>query len=383
LISGRAQIIKCQTDFIGLAFFLFFQNACYNGDVVRIKKTEKKIKKIAVLGVGYFGYAILKHFDQKNSRRKLSYEVCGYDVNEKIVNHLRKKRSHPYLFKNTKLGSKIVFETSLKSLVKDCDLLILAVNSDATRGVLQHAKKYINKPLIVLNTAKALDYQTGKGLSEIIENILADKLEDYALLAGGTIAKDLFAHEPLGASLACQNGKVLKNLTNILSSSNLFIYPTSDLKGVEYASAFKNVVAILAGITKGMGFSYGSETHIISRTALEIEELAVYRLGAKKDTFSLGSQCWGNDLLMSCTGDTRNRKFGIYIGEGMKPKAALAKMEREHQTVEGVKTLEILNKICDLKKYPQLNLLHKLVLEKISLEEFKNYIFVNIQSDFS
>src|SRR5690606_30568015 len=138
----------------------------------------------------------------------------------------------------------------------------------------------------------------------------------YAMLAGGTIATDLFHQEPLGADIACENEGALAKLAKVFESRNLFVYPTTDLTGVEYASAFKNVISVMAGITSGMGFSYGAETHIISRCAYEVERVVTGELGGSEETFRMNSQCWGNDLWMSCTGNTRNREFGILLGRG-------------------------------------------------------------------
>ena len=337
------------------------------------------MKKIAVLGVGYFGYAILKHFDQKHKKHDGDFEISAYDVDPRLMDNLEIKRKHLYLFKSTKLSGLISFKKDLKEAVRGAEIIILAVDSKATRMVLKEVKKYLLRPVILVNVAKALDYETGKRLSEVAQEVLGAKLKSYACFAGGTIAKDLFKHESLGANIACTDKKVLEDLADIFSSDNLFIYPTLDLEGTEYAAAFKNAVAILAGITKGLGFSYGSETHIISRAGHEVEKLIKEKFSAQKETFSLGSQCWGNDLLMSCTGDTRNRKFGIEIGEGCSVGKALKKMKKEHKTVEGVKTISVLDKICDLEEFPTLNLLSNLLKEKISLKTFKESIFVNIR----
>jgi len=325
------------------------------------------MKKISIYGLGNFGYAILKHLDSKDNK---DFSLHGYDRNKKLMNHLRRNHKHLYFHKSIKVSKLIRFDKSVKELMENCDMLILAINSDSTREVLRKIKNHINKKLVIVNTAKALDYQTGKRISQVIRKELNRIDYDYALLAGGTIAKDLFSHEPLGIDVACENKQILQKLVQIFQASNLTVYPTTDLIGVEYASAFKNIISILAGIIKGMNFSYGSETHIISRSAHEIEKIVLKNLGGKSKTFGIQSQCWGNDLWMSSTGNTRNREFGILLGQGMAVDEAIRKMKKEEKTIEGLKTIQALGNIRALRNYPLTNFLYEfIVLKKVGLEK--------------
>ena len=119
---------------------------------------------------------------------------------------------------------------------------------------------------------------------------------------------------------------------------------------------------------KGLKFSYGSETHIISRLAGEIKNLVVNNLRGSDKVFSIESQCWGNDMLMSATGNTRNREFGILIGEGYTAERALEKMKKENKTVEGINTVRAVKKIMKQCKYkpPLLYGTSKIILGKKS-----------------
>ncbi len=330
------------------------------------------VKKISVYGLGNFGYAILKHIDSKD---KKNFSLHAYDRNKKILTHLKKYRLHPFLHKTVKISKMIFIENEIKNLITNCDVLILAVNSDATREILKKIKKHINKKIIIVNTVKALDYKTGKRISEIVAEELRGITYDYALFAGGTIAKDLFSNEPLGADIACRNKKILPELVNLFQASNLTVYPSTDLVGVEYASAFKNIISILSGIIKGMNFSYGSETHIISRAAFEIEKIVVNHFGGKNKTFNMKSQCWGNDLWMSSTGETRNREFGILLGKGIPVNDAFAKMKKQNKTIEGTKTIMALKKVKVMREYPLINFLYEfLVLKSVGREKLLTII---------
>jgi len=326
-----------------------------------VDKPDIKLK-VAIYGIGNFGYAILKHLDKYKSNE---YEIFAYDTNLDVIKNMRSYSEHPFLHRGIKIQNKINFVDDPESLICDSDILILSVPSYATREVIENIRKNMNKKTIIVNTAKALDYQTGKRLSQIFSEQIVDKKYYYAFFAGGTIAKDLFGHEPLGIDIASDDENVRRMLKELFESDNLKVYTTPDMVGVEFAAAFKNVIAILAGIVNGLGFSYGSETHLISRSSYEIKQLVTKTLGGTEATFNMESQCWGNDLWMSCTGNTRNREFGVLLGKGNKSNQAIDIMKQQNKTVEGLNTLRALNKLIGDKplEYPILTGIHEIVME--------------------
>ncbi len=335
-------------------------------------KQDYKKTKISIYGLGNFGYAFLKHFDKKPE----NFTVCGFDRNEDLIANLKKNHRHLFLHEDYQVSDNILFAHNPEELLSDCNILLLAVPSSATREIVKKLKPFIPQDLIIVNTAKALDYKTGQRLSKVINEELNDLNYRYALFAGGTIASDLFKHEPLGATIASEDKKLLNYLIEVFQSSNLRLYPSSDLVGAEYAAAFKNVVSILAGIINGMGYSYGSETHTITMVASEIENIVINHLGGKKETFAMDSQAWSNDLWMSCTGPTRNREFGILLGKGIAVDKAIAQMAQKKKTVEGINTIRILDEIVTLQDYPYLQFLHSFIIQKnVKLEKIHDIIF--------
>ena len=329
-------------------------------------------KHIALYGIGAFGYAILKHLDNKHDD---TFDLIAYDIVDEVMDKLRADRTHPHHHTDTSITDMPRFADSPEELLKDADIVIVAVASSATRLVMQTIKQYAKPGVILVNTAKALDKDSGKRLSEITVEELDGFDYVYAQFAGGTVADDLFRHEPLGIDIASQAEAVLQPLADIFTSSNLQVYTTTDLTGVEYASSLKNVISILAGIVKGLGFSYGSETHIISKTAQAIGDVCVEQLGARADTFSMGRQCWGNDMWMSCTGETRNRQLGILLGEGVSTQEAIETMHKGNKLVEGVNTLKIIDQLPGLKDIETVKLLHDLLIEQtITVTDIRDYL---------
>jgi len=304
--------------------------------------------KISVYGLGNFGFALLTHLSRRRATGE-DFSLHGYDKNKEIIDHLRTKRMHPLHHRNVRISTSVIFPNSSEELVAGTDILILAVTSDAIKQVISDLKSHINRELILVNTAKALDAETGLRFSVIISACLRDMRHPYsvAMFAGGTIASDLVNHEPLGVDIASEDRRTLKILKNIFTADNLRVYTTTDISGVEYAAALKNVVSILAGIVSGLGLSYGSQTHMISRAAGEVKKLVVGKLGGKEKTFSIESQCWGNDMWMSCTGGTRNREFGILLGRGYKSSEAIAEMQGKNKTVEGINTVKAIKRLTE------------------------------------
>ncbi|HWD24728.1 MAG TPA: NAD(P)H-dependent glycerol-3-phosphate dehydrogenase, partial [Acidimicrobiales bacterium] len=104
-------------------------------------------------------------------------------------------------------------------------------------------------------------------------------------------------------------------------------------------------------------------------------EAIVEHFAAEPSTFSMGRQCWGNDLWMSCTGDTRNREFGILLGRGLSVDEAVSTMQRAHKTVEGLNTIQVLDRIEPIRRIVHVELLHDLIVRRsIDVETIRNYL---------
>lgn len=317
---------------------------------------------IGIYGIGNFGFAILKHLSNKNLDNKL---YC-YDRNVEVLNSIQDHKKHPYLHTDYVLNNNVNICLSAIELIKKVDVLILCVTSDAINDVSIQIKNHSNKKLIILNTAKAICKSSRKIISSIFSNNLKSSDYEYGMLAGGTIANDLFKQEPLGITIAFKKKKTQSILKDIFSNDNLKVYISSDVIGVEYAAAFKNVIAILAGIVHGLNYSFGSETHLISRASGEVENLVVNYLGGEKDTFNMDSQCWGNDLWMSCLGNSRNRKLGILIAKNNSFEKGIDEANKQKITIEGVNSIYSIKKLimyCD-SQFPILSGVTSLLYEK-------------------
>lgn len=322
------------------------------------------IQTVSIYGVGQFGYAMLRHLSRKADPPTT---LRCYDASDEVRASLRERREHPLWEAPKPMPEFVQVASSPEHLLDGADVLILAVNSDATRDVLPTLATHLKGAPTVVNTAKALDSQTGETLESLISSSLRDAGVEhlYAAISGGAIAKELLRGQPLGATLACRHAQGLPLLRDLFGSDGLWVETSDDLTGVQLAGAFKNVISICAGMAEGMGFAYGVETHLISRLAGEIGDFCVESLGASPSTFSISSQCWGNDMWMSCTGPTRNRELGRLIGGGMTLAEGVEEMTRRRKTVEGVATIRAMAPLFE--RFPdQLPLLR--VARRVMLE---------------
>ena len=185
------------------------------------------------------------------------------------------------------------------------------------------------------------------------------------------IAKDVVMQKPICANLACRCRNCAKDIAKIFYTDYFRIETTDDLLGVELAGAFKNVIAIGAGIFDGMKFNESSKSAFISAAAREMQFLAM-QLGAKRETFGTGSQAWFGDLMTTCFGESRNREFGELVGRGIKPKDAMKSMEENHKSVEGYLTSNVVYKLIKQNKVeaPLLTLIYKILHRNEPVEHF-------------
>lgn len=331
--------------------------------------------RIGVFGVGAFGFAILKYLDNQN--KHFIKKITAYDANTDIMMNLNEHTEHPFFCHGVKLSERISYAKDPQDLIENSDMLFIIVGSSAIPAIIDAINKSEKKNLMIINFSKGLDHHNGKRFSEVYEESLKQKYK-YATFAGGTIACELLGNNQLGADIASKDKDLLDTLSNILSSETLKIYKKEDVTGVEYASALKNVVSLFAGLMQGLNYPLSTTTFFLSRAAQEAKQFAVSK-GANPETFSFGSQCWGNDLWMTAFGDTRSKKFGMSVGSGKEMNVTFSEFQKKHLLVEGIYTLSTIADHHGLDNYPVLNAIKTIFLDSgtpsVVIEELKKKKF--------
>lgn len=220
----------------------------------------------------------------------------------------------------------------LESCLRECDEIVLAVPCAGMRSILEFIDKQGNDNLKLCLTSKGLEATTQYLNHQIVEDCLGDKASTV-VLSGPSFAKEVAAGLPTAVTIAGSNIQTTALFAEKFHNEVFRTYTHDDIIGVEVGGAVKNVMAIAAGITDGLGFGSNTRAALITRGLAEIIRLGVI-LGGRQETF-MGLTGLG-DLILTCTDDqSRNRRFGLELAEGSTVSEAC---ENIGQAIEGIKT---------------------------------------------
>ncbi|MFH1654992.1 MAG: NAD(P)H-dependent glycerol-3-phosphate dehydrogenase [Candidatus Omnitrophota bacterium] len=283
------------------------------------------IGKISILGDGGWGTTLAILLNKKG------YNVRLWGAFEDYVRFLDKKRVNEKFLPGIRIPKEILISNDLVKLVKDADLIILAIPSQYLKKVLIKIKKIDVSKKIFLSAVKGIETGSLKRISELIYDILGNV--KLAVLSGPTIAREVINSLPTAAVIACKDLKIAKSLQDLLMTERFRIYTNRDIIGIELGGSLKNIIAIACGISDGLRFGTNTKAAILARGLAEMTRLGSV-LGADSKTFS-GISGLG-DLVTTCTSPfSRNRFIGEQIGKGKKLKEILKRME---MVAEGIPT---------------------------------------------
>lgn len=286
--------------------------------------TEIYSAPVTVIGAGSYGTALAIAL-ARNGRQTY---LWGHQPEAMAV--LARERMNNAFLPDIPFPEELGIESDLaQALVKAKDLLIV-VPSHVFPDVLKQLQPLLRPEHRIMWATKGLERNTGRLLQTVVEEILG-KSHPLAVLSGPTFAKELALGLPTAISLASTDRRFADEMQQRIHCSKAFrVYLNNDIVGVQLGGAVKNVIAIGAGISDGMGFGANARTALITRGLAEISRLGV-SLGANPRTF-MGMAGLG-DLVLTCTDNqSRNRRFGLALGTG---KSAEQAMEEIGQVVEG------------------------------------------------
>ncbi|XOV79792.1 MAG: NAD(P)H-dependent glycerol-3-phosphate dehydrogenase [Aestuariibacter sp.] len=281
-------------------------------------------QKIAVLGAGSYGTALAFCL----SRNGVATYLWGRDA--KHMQALQKDRANTRYLPGFSFPDSLFIEPDLvKAIAASKDLLVV-VPSHAFAELLHSIKPHLTAEHRILWATKGLEPETGRLLQEVAEEILGEDIP-LGVLSGPTFAKEMAAGLPTAISLASNRPEFIDEMAEKLHCGKSFrVYKSNDFIGVQLGGAVKNVIAIGAGLSDGMGFGANARTALITRGLAELSRLGV-AVGAQPQTF-MGMAGLG-DLVLTCTDNqSRNRRFGLALGQGKSVEQA---MQDIGQVVEG------------------------------------------------
>jgi glycerol-3-phosphate dehydrogenase (NAD(P)+) len=282
--------------------------------------------KASVIGAGSWGSAFARYLGRIKVPTHLW--VREEDIWKDLLKHRENRTFLPgYTFPST-----VTFSNNIKESVLFGDILFIAVPSQYCRSVYAMIAPYLQAGQTVVSPTKGIDQKSLKRMSQVMEEVFRPHARPHiAVLSGPSFARDVAAGHPTALVVASHDFETARNIQHRLSSLTIRVYTTTDVTGVEISGAFKNVIAIAAGIADAMDFGLNSRAALITRGLVEITRVGL-ALGAQKKTFS-GLAGIG-DLVLTCTGElSRNHHVGYQLGKGKSLEAILSRMK---MVAEGV-----------------------------------------------
>ena len=261
--------------------------------------------KIAVLGAGAWGTALAIQISHQ-------HKVSLWARNSGHVSGMRKARANPLYLGDFKFNDNLQVEDDLGVAIDGADIILSVVPTAGFRSILKDIKALkSNQPIVWAH--KGLEPQTAKLPHEVALEELSDQ-QKWGALSGPSFAAELVRGLPTAVTLAANDASFAISAANLIHGSNLRVYNSTDVVGVSVGGAVKNVMAIAAGISDGMGFGNNARAAMITRGLAEITRFGV-ALGAKTETFM--GLAGAGDLILTCTGQySRNREVGLQLASG-------------------------------------------------------------------
>lgn len=240
-----------------------------------------------------------------------------------------------------KFPSNLTAHPDLAECLDDAREILVAVPSHGLRDTLTQIQPLLEADSRVCWATKGFELHSGKLPHQVAAEVLGSE-RSMAVLSGPTFAKEVGEGLPTAMTIAANDNDFAAALAKALSSGNFRAYTSNDMIGVEVGGAVKNVLAIAAGMSDGLGFGANTRIALITRGLVELMRLGV-ALGAKRETF-MGLACMG-DLILTCTDNlSRNRRMGLALASGMSIEEA---KEEIQQVVEGVLAAEAVKEVAD------------------------------------
>jgi glycerol-3-phosphate dehydrogenase (NAD(P)+) len=292
---------------------------------------------IAVIGAGSYGTCLAVLFGNAGHRVSL---YCRSADTAAAIDAARENAAY---LPGHKLPAAVQVTSDLAAAVRGKRFVFGVTPSHGIRDVLGRAAPALDPDAIVINASKGLEDGTLKSIDAIYRDVLPPRIAERATyLSGPTFAGELAAGMPAAIVLAGHDRETTAAAQQALSQLHFRIYTTDDVLGVLLGGALKNVIAIFAGLSDGLGYGSNSRVALITRGLAEITRIGV-ALGAHAQTFA-GLSGMG-DLVLTCSGDTsRNRRVGLALGRGRTMSEILGETT---QVAEGVKTAKVAKQLAD------------------------------------
>ncbi|MEW9049816.1 MAG: NAD(P)H-dependent glycerol-3-phosphate dehydrogenase [Neobacillus sp.] len=289
---------------------------------------EKNNAPIAVVGAGSWGTALAMVLADN------SHEVRLWSHNESQVNEINQYHTNKKYLPEIILPDLIIGYASLTDALADVRTVILAVPTKAIREVVGKIRSVQTKPITIAHVSKGIEPDSLMRITEMIKaEMPSELLTAVVVLSGPSHAEEVSLRHPTTVAVSSENMKAAEEVQDLFINQNFRVYTNPDVIGVEIGGALKNIIALAAGITDGLGYGDNAKAALMTRGLAEIARLGT-KMGANPLTFA-GLAGIG-DLIVTCTSvHSRNWRAGNLLGKG---KTLEEVLENMGMVVEGVRT---------------------------------------------
>jgi len=284
--------------------------------------------RVGVVGAGAFGTALSSLL----AGREHTVSLWAFEA--EVSRAINERHENPAYLPGIALPPSLRATSELEEAVSGAELVLLAVPSHVSRDIARRLLPVLPANIPIVTVAKGIENETLLTMTEVLEDVLPVERHPYlAVLSGPSFAHEVAERLPTAVTVASLWERLAREVQQTFSTERFRVYTSTDVVGVQFGGALKNVVAIGAGCAEGLGFGLNTRAALITRGLAEITRAAVRR-GANPMTLS-GLSGMG-DLVLTCTGAlSRNREVGLALGRGERLEEVLG---GKRSVAEGVKT---------------------------------------------
>ncbi|MEO0425710.1 MAG: NAD(P)H-dependent glycerol-3-phosphate dehydrogenase [Pseudomonadota bacterium] len=324
--------------------------------MTRESAEAKHSGSVAVLGSGSWGTALAIQFARAGTPTVLWSRRAAQ------AQAMAEQRQNSEYLPGAEFPQALCVRADLSEAVNGAWAVVVAVPSQAFRPLLDELRPLLGDDTIVGWATKGFEHPSGKLLDQVAREALGDQ-HPRAVLSGPTFAREVGAGLPTAMTIAATDEGAAAALANAISSEVFRAYTSDDMTGVEVGGAVKNVLAIGAGLSDGLGYGANTRVAVITRGLVEMTRLGV-ALGARQETF-MGLAGMG-DLILTCTDDqSRNRRMGLALARGTSVDEAKTEIR---QVVEGVRAARAVHAVAKTAKVdmPICESLYRVLYEELA-----------------
>lgn len=264
------------------------------------------MSKITVLGAGAWGTALAISLARRGGHR-----LSLWAHSPSLADQLHERGENITYLPGYILPMDVHVTSDLPDAIFEAELIVCVVPSQHVRGIISHIAPLLTRDQVIVSASKGIEEQSFLRISQVVGSITENP---FGVLSGPSFAQEVAAGSPAAIVAAASDLRLAQRIQRDFSSTSMRIYTNDDVTGVELGGSLKNVIALAAGVVRGLNLGHNSVAALITRGIAEMTRLAV-ACGARRQT--LAGLSGVGDLILTCTGElSRNRSVGIELGKG-------------------------------------------------------------------